>query len=111
MWDAMNRYYVLGRCVWFAYRCSRSSPRPDLSKTSARYVKYVLVRASIANEGSAFPDPDLLALRRRVGRVIAWGLEAKSASPMAGTSKCEWFLGPVPCETSLRWTLGCPTFW
>ncbi|RXW12274.1 hypothetical protein EST38_g13579 [Candolleomyces aberdarensis] len=26
-----------------------------------------------------------------VGRVIAWGLEAKNASPMAGTSKCEWF--------------------
>lgn len=25
------------------------------------------------------------------GRVLAWGLEAKNASPMAGTSKCEWF--------------------
>ncbi|EKM76218.1 hypothetical protein AGABI1DRAFT_45220 [Agaricus bisporus var. burnettii JB137-S8] len=25
------------------------------------------------------------------GRVIAWGLEAKNASPMEGTIKCEWF--------------------
>jgi hypothetical protein len=25
------------------------------------------------------------------GRVIAWGLEAKNASPMPGTMKCEWF--------------------
>ncbi|KAG2006050.1 hypothetical protein CC2G_002398 [Coprinopsis cinerea AmutBmut pab1-1] len=25
------------------------------------------------------------------GRVLAWGLEAKNASPMAGTHKCEWF--------------------
>ncbi|KAF5345803.1 hypothetical protein D9756_010885 [Leucocoprinus leucothites] len=25
------------------------------------------------------------------GQVIAWGLEAKNASPMAGTMKCEWF--------------------
>jgi hypothetical protein len=69
MWDAMNRYYVLGCRVWMvlrvllADRCSRSSPGPDLSKTSARYVKYV-VRASIANEGSTFPDPDLLDLRQ-----------------------------------------------
>ncbi|KAF5326409.1 hypothetical protein D9611_000946 [Ephemerocybe angulata] len=26
-----------------------------------------------------------------MGQVIAWGLEAKNASPMVGTSKCEWF--------------------
>lgn len=26
-----------------------------------------------------------------MGQVIAWGLEAKNASPMAGTQKCEWF--------------------
>ena len=69
--------------VLLAGRCSRSSPGPDLSKTSARYVKYVLIQASIANEVSAFPD--------EVGRIIARGLEAKNASPMAGTSKCEWF--------------------
>ncbi|KAI5120632.1 hypothetical protein M0805_009392 [Coniferiporia weirii] len=25
------------------------------------------------------------------GRVLAWGLEAKNASPMAGTVRCEWF--------------------
>lgn len=25
------------------------------------------------------------------GQVIAWGLEAKNASPMPGTLKCEWF--------------------
>lgn len=25
------------------------------------------------------------------GRVLAWGLEAKNASPMAGTTRCEWF--------------------
>ncbi|KAF9006946.1 hypothetical protein BDQ17DRAFT_1423037 [Cyathus striatus] len=25
------------------------------------------------------------------GRVMAWGLEAKNAQPMAGTTKCEWF--------------------
>lgn len=25
------------------------------------------------------------------GRVLAWGLEAKNAGPMAGTTKCEWF--------------------
>jgi hypothetical protein len=25
------------------------------------------------------------------GQVLAWGLEAKNASPMAGTARCEWF--------------------
>ncbi|KAF9558515.1 hypothetical protein CPC08DRAFT_743329 [Agrocybe pediades] len=25
------------------------------------------------------------------GRVLAWGLEAKNASPMPGTTRCEWF--------------------
>ncbi|KII84108.1 hypothetical protein PLICRDRAFT_168186 [Plicaturopsis crispa FD-325 SS-3] len=25
------------------------------------------------------------------GQVLAWGLEAKNASPMAGTTRCEWF--------------------
>jgi hypothetical protein len=24
------------------------------------------------------------------GQVLAWGLEAKNASPMAGTARCEW---------------------
>jgi hypothetical protein len=25
------------------------------------------------------------------GRILAWGLEAKNASPMLGTTRCEWF--------------------
>ncbi|KAG6830525.1 hypothetical protein H0H92_000197 [Tricholoma furcatifolium] len=25
------------------------------------------------------------------GRILAWGLEAKNASPMPGTTRCEWF--------------------
>jgi hypothetical protein len=25
------------------------------------------------------------------GRILAWGLEAKNASPMMGTTRCEWF--------------------
>jgi hypothetical protein len=25
------------------------------------------------------------------GRIMAWGLEAKNASPMPGTTRCEWF--------------------
>jgi hypothetical protein len=25
------------------------------------------------------------------GRILAWGLEAKNASPMEGTTRCEWF--------------------
>lgn len=33
------------------------------------------------------------------GRVLAWGLEAKNASPMAGTVRCEWQV-MVPSQIS-----------
>jgi hypothetical protein len=38
-----------------------------------------------------FPQIPTCLLYDEYGRVIAWGLEAKNASPMAETLKCEWF--------------------